>query len=99
MNAKTQQIEQIELSIENAKKRIDDAAALDRLYKSPDFKQIFLDGYFRDEASRTVLLKADPNMQGKREQKDCNNVILAIGMLRQYFANPKNKIGGCITIQ
>lgn len=81
-----QQMAQIEMSIEAAQKRIEDAAALDRLYKNPDFKRIFLDGYFRDEASRTVLLKADPSMQGEQEQKDCNNIIMAIGMLRQHFA-------------
>jgi hypothetical protein len=85
MSEKEKQIEQIELSIEAARKRIEDAAALDRLYKNADFRRIFLDGYFRDEASRTVLLKADPQMQGEKEQKDCDNQIIAIGMLRQHF--------------
>jgi transketolase N-terminal domain/subunit len=56
------------------------------LYKNEDFKKILVEGYFRVEASRTVLLKADPNMQTQEEQKNCDNVILAIGHLYQYFA-------------
>lgn len=86
MNEQEQQIQQVELSLEEAKSRIADAAALDRLYKNADFKHVFLDGYFMKEASRTVLLKADPNMQTKVEQRDCENIITGIGMLRQYFA-------------
>jgi len=86
MSEREQQIAQINPSIEEAEKRIEDAAALDRLYKNKDFRHVFLDGYFMKEASRTVLLKADPNMQGDEEQRDCNNIIMAIGMLRQHFA-------------
>lgn len=86
MNEQEQQLQHIELSLNEAKARIDDAAALTRLYKNSDFKRLFLDGYFMKEASRTVLLKADPNMQGEEQQKDCENIIMSIGMLRQHFA-------------
>jgi len=85
-NEHQQQIQQIEMSIEQANKRIEEGHALERLHSNADFKKIILDGYFLNEASRTVLLKADPNMQSKEAQKDCDNIIISIGMLRQYFA-------------
>ena len=86
MNQEEQQVQQIELSMQEAKARIKDAEALDKLYKNKDFKHLFLDGYFLHEASRAVLLKADPSMQESEKQKDCDNIITGIGMLRQYFA-------------
>lgn len=53
-------IQQVELSIEEAEKAIalgNDAAALADI---PEFKRIVLDGYFVDEAARLALLSSDP---------------------------------------
>lgn len=79
-----QQIEQIEISLEHAKKAIARMEALDRLYKNKDFQQIITEGYFRDEASRLVLLKGDVNINDEAE-RHCEKMINGIGCLRAYF--------------
>lgn len=80
-----QQIEQIELSMEHAKENISKMESLLTLTKNKDFQRIIEEGYFEKEASRAVLLKADPNMQDDESQKALSNQIIAIGYLRQYF--------------
>lgn len=85
MSTTEQQLEQVEISIEQAKEAIAKRDALVRLTANPDFKKIVLEGYFEKEASRLVLLKADPEMQGDTEQKQINNSINAIGYVRLYF--------------
>jgi len=80
-----QQIEEIEVSIAAAKEHIAKMEALFRLTENKDFKEIIDDGYFVKEASRVVLLKADPEMQDEKYQKQLNDSIIAIGVLRQYF--------------
>lgn len=80
-------IEEIDLSIEQAKELIELGKALDRLLVGPDFKLVVLDGYFKDEASRVVLMKAEPNMQNPAAQADLDRQIIAIGEFRQYLSN------------
>lgn len=80
-----QQIEEIEVSIQAAKEQVAKMEALLRLTENRDFKAIIDDGYFVQEASRVVILKADPEMQDEKYQKQLNNSITAIGSLRQYF--------------
>lgn len=87
MESTGEQIEQIELSIEQAKGMVDNMKSLRNLTNNPDFKNIILDGYFRDEASRVVLLKADPSMQKEFDQAYLTNSIIAIGYLRQYLSS------------
>lgn len=79
------QLEAVELSIEQAKESIFSKDALDKLTKNDAFKKVILDGYFVDEASRLVLLNAEPSMQGETEQAAIQKSIIAIGYLRQYF--------------
>ena len=85
MNETQQQIEQLEISMDGAKENIAKMKSLLNLTKNEDFKKVIEEGYFEKEASRTVLLLADPNMQGEEEQKALQNQITAIGHLRQYF--------------
>ena len=79
-----QQIEQVEISLENAKKAVAKAEALARLYKNKDFQDIIVNGYFKDEASRLVLLKGDLNINAEAEGH-CDKMINGIGCLRGYF--------------
>ena len=81
----SEQLEHIEISIEQAKKLIDNKNALIRLTDNPDFKLLVLEGYFKEEASRLVLLKADPEMQKDTEMKSIEKSIDAIGYVRLYF--------------
>jgi len=80
-----EQVREIEIDMETAKKTIALEEAMSRLYKDKDFKAVILDGYFKEEASRTVMLKAEPNMQDEIRQKALDNIITGIGSLRQYF--------------
>jgi len=79
------EIEQIEVSIDAARKDVDKMEGLLRLIKNNDFKSLIDDGYFVDEASRLVILKADPSMQEDRVQKNINDSITAVGHFRQYL--------------
>ena len=79
-----QDLKELELSIEHATKAIDQMKALDRLYHNKDFQSIIVDGYFKDEASRLVLLKGDVNIEPESEAH-CDKMINGIGCLRAYF--------------
>jgi len=85
MNESDAQLEAVELSIENAKRNITRMDTLQKLTNNKEFNTIVVEGYFKDEASRLVLLKADPSLQGDVEQKSIKNQINAIGYVRQYF--------------
>ena len=78
-------LNQIELDIDHAREAIDRADALKRLFANKDFKRIIENGYFVDEASRLVLVKADPEMDSPEAQVNIQRSIDAIGPLRVYF--------------
>lgn len=77
-------IETIEVSIDEAKKVVKRGEALDRLMKNRDFKALFLEGYFKEEAQRLVSISADPNMKPYREEIMDN--IKAISITQQYLS-------------
>ncbi len=79
------EIEQIEVSIDAARKDVDKMEGLLRLIKNNDFKSLIDDGYFVDEASRLVILRADPAMQSDTLQKTIDDGITAVGHFRQYL--------------
>lgn len=80
-----QQLEQVELTIEQAEKQIEAMKALDRLKENKDFKTLILDGYLKDEASRVVLAKAEPGLQEEGTQAQLLRMIDGIGYFRQYL--------------
>ncbi len=81
----SEQLEQIDLTIEEAKFSIGKKTSFDKLRDNEHFKKLILDGYFEEEASRLVLLRADPHMQTEESLSAINKQIDAIGYLRQYF--------------
>lgn len=81
-----EQIQELELTIDQAREQVKLAEALNRLHKNEDFKAVILDGYFRDEASRLVALLADPNCQTDAWQNALTNSVRSISELRQHFA-------------
>lgn len=85
MSIKEQQLSNIQISIENAKKAIELAQALQRLHENPDFKAVILEDFFHEEAHRAVLLKADQAMAPPEKQKAVDDVITSIGGLYNYF--------------
>jgi len=81
------EMEQIEISIEQAKEKIAKTEALGRLMESQDWKDVIEDGYFVQEASNVVLLKATPGFAEEDKQKQLNRQIIAIGAFRQYLSS------------
>lgn len=78
-------IENVELSIAEARKHIEQMEALDRLRTNADFKLIFEQGYLKDEATRLVLARAEPIMQTQEHQDQLNKLIDGVGYFRQYL--------------
>lgn len=87
-----EQLQEIGLSEEQANKQINLAKAFDRLKNNADFKLLIEENYFKEEASRLVVLKADPQMQSQDMQMNILNSIDAIGHFRQYLITI-NQIG------
>ena len=79
------EIQQLEHSIKVAQKLVDLGDSLERLRNNRDFKKIFVEGYFQDEAVRLVHLRADANMQSVDSRKAIDTQIDAIGTVGQYL--------------
>ena len=80
-----QNIENIELTIEQAQECIENMAAFNRLANNKDFQRLIFTNYFEKEASRLVFAKSDDNMQGDTEQRNTLAAISSIGYLHKYF--------------
>lgn len=78
-------LEEVELTIDQAKIKIAKLDALNRLAMNPDFQLVIDTGYFRDTAADMVISKAAPEMQAPEKQASIMRSIDAIGELRQYF--------------
>jgi uncharacterized protein with PhoU and TrkA domain len=79
------ELQHIELTEQEAKATIELSKALDRLSNNRDFKKVVLEGYFKDEAVRLVLTKANPACSDESIQKAIVRDIDAIGSFRQYL--------------
>ncbi len=77
------EIEQIELSIEDAQKMVDRKAQLEKLFSNREFRKLIEEGYFKDEAARLVSALSDPVLEPHREK--ITRSIEGIGALQQYF--------------
>lgn len=80
-----EQIQEIEINIEASTKAIELMEALTRLHSNPDYKKVMIDGYFKDECVRLVLLKADYEMRSDDQQNQINKSIDAIGHTGTYL--------------
>jgi hypothetical protein len=78
-------LEQIEVTIQEAEDSIAKLDALNRLRKNQDFKMLFEEGYLKEESARLVLMRAEPNVQNEQEQALLNKMIDAVGFFRQYL--------------
>lgn len=79
------ELEEIEISIDQAKEKIAMAEALTRLRKNPDFIKVIVKTYMKRNAIWLVEAKADPEKQDERNQAFFDKQINAIGQLSQYF--------------
>ena len=78
------EVEQIEISIEQAKNKVARHESFVRLSKNKDFINIIENGYFKDEAIRLVMARSntaltEENLENTTRQMD------GIGSLFNYF--------------
>lgn len=79
------EMEQIEVSIDQAKEAVAMRDTYIRLLQNPDFDKIIHKGYFETESIRAVMAKSNPELQTPEHQAQIMRTIDAIGSLRQYF--------------
>jgi len=72
-------IQEIELSMSEAKAVVDLGKSVERLRKNRDFKKVIEETYLREEAVRLVHLKSSPAMQRPEVQAGIDSDIKAIG--------------------
>lgn len=77
--------EEIQLSIQEAKKLIARKDAAKRLTDNRDFKELVLEGYLRDEAIRLAHISADGNMKEYRDEIMLS--MQGISLFRQFMQN------------
>ncbi len=77
--------QEIELELEVAKAAVNRQLAVERLMTNPDFKQIVIDGFLKEEAVRLVHLKGDKNYQDSFNQEMISKQMDCIGFLNGYF--------------
>ena len=81
-----EQVEQeIEISIEAAKGAVERKNKLERLLENPDFKEVFEEGYFKNEAARLVSLLCDGDWRTEERRKEIIDDMLGISSVRQYI--------------
>lgn len=66
------------------------AAALGRLEQNDDFKNLILDGYFKDKAVDGVSLLAADYIKRNGKRADVMETLIAISQLQDYFITIKN---------
>lgn len=75
----------LEASIKQNQQIIAYGDALSRLENNKDFKKIFLEGYFREEAIRLVGLLGDPYLGTPEKQASIIKQMEGISNLRSYL--------------
>lgn len=78
-------LKELDYRIKEGKKTIEMGAALERLLNNRDFKKVFVEGYFREEAIRLVSIKADVACQSEASQASILKQIDAIGCVQDYL--------------
>lgn len=79
----TSELDELEISIEQAKAMISKADALKRLESNADFKLVVSEGYFKEEAERLTSILGDPNL--KDVQESVLHDLHSLGSLKRYF--------------
>ena len=83
MTSQDETIQEIELSIQQAKQIVAFGDALERLLHNKDFQLVIDQGYLTDEARRLTLLLAEPNFDEKQHAA-VQRSLQAIGEFHQF---------------
>ena len=76
---------QIEISIEQAQKLVDRKNQIEKLTSNREFRKVIIDGYFNEEAARLAGIAGDP--LHARDRDDILLCIQGISKLRLYLSN------------
>ena len=71
--------------MEDAKKAVAFKDAILRLQKNRDFKKVFAEAYFKDEAARLALALTNYEMQDEIDQRNLDEQIRAIGHVQNWL--------------
>ncbi len=80
-----QEIKALEITLEQAKKKVAFGEAFDRLRNNADFKSLILTEYLQDYAVNLVHNKASYGMQDDKNQAFINGQLMGIGQLEQFL--------------
>ena len=80
------QIQEVELSIEQAEALVARGEKALKLADNADFKELVLEGYLRDEASRLARLSADFTLD-PQVRSEVLLMVQAIGCFHSYMRN------------
>lgn len=80
-----QQLEQIQISKEQAERSVKLLEAFERLRNNPDFNLLISKSYFQEEASRLVMLKADSSFQSPERKDLLSDSMAGISSLNMFF--------------
>ncbi len=77
---------EIEVSIDAAQGAVDNKDKIMKMISTQEFKDVIEEGYFKDEASRLVMLLTDDEFKGDEKQESIMNDMIAISGFRKYIA-------------
>lgn len=78
------EIEEVELTIAEARKMVEYGQVVRRLIDNPDFKKVVTEDYFGEEGSRLALLYSDPNLD-ENQVRMVNNDLLGLGAFKRFI--------------
>lgn len=84
MSQLNSKIEEVEITIAEARKVVEYGAVVRRLIENPDFNKVVTEGYFVEEGARLALLYSDPSMSSEQARM-INNDLLGLGAFKRYI--------------
>lgn len=78
-------INEIQVTIDQAREQIALSDALDRLHKNKDFQLIIRDLYLGKEPARLTYLLSDPSQQSDEQRKGIFDSLQGVSQLHGFF--------------
>ena len=78
-------VQQIEVSMEILKKKVENMEILERLSKNKDFKKLILEGFCKDHALGCLNKSVSPGYQDDVNQKYIKGQLGAVGNFQLYM--------------
>jgi len=78
-------VDEMQISIQQAQEAVALGDALERLQNNPDFQKLIIVDYLKEQAARLGHLMSDPQMQEKSKRKEVIRELEAIGYFLSYL--------------